>query len=84
MQNNNNYKELFELDDEIIYLNCSGMSPLLKSVKLAGLIGLEKRAKPWTMTNEDWFDKAEKLRTLASGIFQTSPNNVALIKGVIS
>ena len=79
MQNNNNYKDLFELDDEIIYLNCSGMSPLLKSVKQAGLTGLEKRAKPWTMNNDDWFDKAETLRNLASKIFQTSANNVALI-----
>jgi selenocysteine lyase/cysteine desulfurase len=75
----NNYKDLFELDDEITYLNCSGISPLLKTVKQAGLIGLEKRATPWTMTNEDWFDKAEKLRALASGIFQTSVNNVAII-----
>ena len=79
MQNKNNYKDLFELDDEIIYLNCSGMSPLLKSVKQAGVTGLEKRAKPWTLTNEDWFDNAEKLRTLASRIFQTSQNNIALV-----
>ncbi len=79
MQNNNYYKDLFELDDKIIYLNCSGMSPLLKSVKQAGFNGLEKRTKPWTMTNEDWFDKAEKLRTLASKILQTSDNNVALV-----
>ncbi|MFZ0454770.1 MAG: aminotransferase class V-fold PLP-dependent enzyme [Ignavibacteriaceae bacterium] len=79
MKNKINYKDLFELDDEIIYLNCSGMSPLLKSVKQAGLNGLEKRAKPWTMTNEDWFDKAETLRSLASRIFQTSQNNVAII-----
>ncbi len=75
----NNYKNLFELDEDIIYLNCSGISPLLKSVKQAGIIGLEKRSKPWTMTNYDWFDKAETLRNLASKIFQTSANNIALI-----
>ncbi|MEJ2618450.1 MAG: aminotransferase class V-fold PLP-dependent enzyme, partial [Ignavibacteriaceae bacterium] len=79
MQKKSDCKDLFELDDEIIYLNCSGMSPLLKSVKQAGLTGLEKRAKPWTMANEDWFDKAEKLRTLASGIFHTAANNIAVV-----
>ena len=79
MQNNSDYRDLFELDNDITYLNCSGMSPLLKSAKQAGLTGLEKRANPWSMTNEDWFDKAEKLRILASRIFQTSESNIALV-----
>ena len=79
MKTQNNYKNLFEIDDEIIYLNCSSMSPLLKSVKQAGILGLEKRTKPWNLTDRDWFDEAEVLRSLASKIFQTSENNVAIV-----
>ena len=79
MKNTNNYKELFELDDEITYLNCSSMSPLLKSVKEAGISALERRAKPWKLTDKDWFENAEVLRSKASKIFQTSEDNVAII-----
>jgi len=79
MQTINNAKHLFELDDEIIYLNCATMSPLLKSVKEAGIKGLEKRAKPWNLIDRDWFDDAEVLRSKAANIFQTSADNVALI-----
>ena len=82
MKNISGYKNQFELDDEIIYLNCSAMSPLLKNVKQAGISSLEKRTKPWTMTNDDWFNKAETLRDLAAGIFQTSSDNIAIIPSV--
>jgi selenocysteine lyase/cysteine desulfurase len=79
MQTANNYKNLFEIADDITYLNCSSMSPLLKSVKEAGINSLERRSKPWELTDKDWFEDAEVLRNKASKIFQTSEDNVALI-----
>lgn len=77
--NHHSQKDLFHLDESLTYLNCSYMSPMLKSVKEAGLKALDIRAQPWKLTAEDWFTKAETLRTLASKIFQTSNDNVALI-----
>ena len=82
MQTHNSYKHLFEIDNDITYLNCAMMSPLLKSVKEAGIKALEKRAKPWKLTERDWFDDAEILRGKAAKIFQTSENNIALIPSV--
>ena len=79
MQNINNAKHLFEIDNEIIYLNCAMMSPLLKSIKEAGIKTLERRAKPWSLTVQGWFGDAEVLRSKASKIFQTSEDNVAII-----
>ncbi|MBO9202515.1 aminotransferase class V-fold PLP-dependent enzyme [Niastella sp. MAH-29] len=52
---------------------------MLKTVKEAGLQALETRATPWKISSEDWFTNAEKLRTLASKVFQTNNNNIALI-----
>jgi selenocysteine lyase/cysteine desulfurase len=79
MNSANNYKKLFELDNDITYLNCSSMSPLLKSVKEAGKQDLEKRSKPWKLTDKDWFQDAEVLRSKASKIFQTSEDNIAIV-----
>ena len=82
MKTRNNYKDLFEIADGITYLNCATMSPLLKSVKETGINALERRAKPWSLTDKDWFDDAEVLRNKAAGIFQTSQENVAIIPSV--
>ena len=75
----NTQKDLFILDNGVNYLNCSYMSPMLKSVKAAGLHGLEMRASPWNLSSADWFTNAETLRSLAANIFKTSNNNIALI-----
>src|SRR5258705_3056831 len=78
----NSQKDLFLIEKGLTYLNCANMSPMLKSVKEAGLQALETRAAPWKISSEDWFTNAEKLRTLAAKIFQTSSNNIALIPSV--
>ncbi|WP_209140560.1 MULTISPECIES: aminotransferase class V-fold PLP-dependent enzyme [Niastella] len=75
----NSQKDLFLIEEGLTYLNCSNMSPMLKTVKEAGLQALETRATPWKISSEDWFTNAEKLRTLASKVFQTNNNNIALI-----
>ncbi len=82
MQIKNNYKDLFEIDNEIVYLNCAMMSPLLKSVKETGINGLERRAKPWKLRDKDWFENAEVLRNKAAKIFQTSVDSVAIVPSV--
>jgi selenocysteine lyase/cysteine desulfurase len=55
------------------------MSPLLKSVKDAGIAGLELRATPWKITSKDFFENGEILRKYAGEIFQTSEDNIAII-----
>jgi selenocysteine lyase/cysteine desulfurase len=77
-----NYKDLFEFYEDITYLNCGMMSPLLKSVKEAGVRASEKRAKPWKLSEKDWFDDSEILRSKASKIFQTSTDNIAIVPSV--
>ena len=76
---NHSAKQLFQLDEDITYLNCANMSPMLKAVKQAGLRALETRANPWKIAAADWFTNAETLRGLAASIFQTKENNIALI-----
>jgi selenocysteine lyase/cysteine desulfurase len=77
--NHNSRKNLFHLDESVTYLNCSYMSPMLKTVKQAGLAALDIRAQPWKLTVEDWFTKAETLRDLAAKVFKTVNDNIALI-----
>src|ERR1700712_71250 len=75
----NTYKNFFVLPEEIRYLNCSNMSPMLVAVKEAGLAALETRSAPWKLGQAEWFGRAETLRSLAAKIFQTDHHNIALI-----
>ncbi len=72
-------KDLFLLDDDVTYLNCANMSPLLKAGREAALTGLDMRAAPWNLSGEDWFSNSEKLRSLAAKVFQTDNDNVCII-----
>lgn len=82
MNKSNSLKDLFLLDEGLTYLNCANMSPMLKTVKEAGLQAIQTRATPWKISSEDWFTNAEKLRDLASKVFQTSSDNIALVPSV--
>ncbi|MES2776730.1 MAG: aminotransferase class V-fold PLP-dependent enzyme [Bacteroidota bacterium] len=74
-----NPKDLFLFEEGLTYLNCANMSPMLKSVREAGLQAMQTRASPWKLASKEWFTGAEKLRGLAASIFQTSNDNMALI-----
>jgi selenocysteine lyase/cysteine desulfurase len=73
---------LFEIPAGITYLNCSNMSPQLKSVTAAGLDAVRIKATPWTLTGANWFSSAEELRTLAGKVLGTGADSVALVPAV--
>jgi selenocysteine lyase/cysteine desulfurase len=73
---------LFEIPEGITYLNCSYMSPQLKSVTAAGLDAVRIKTMPWTLTTADWFSPTEQLRALAGKVLGTGADSVALIPSV--
>ena len=73
---------LFEIPAGITYLNCSYMSPQLKSVSAAGLDAVRLKATPWAITEANWFSCAEELRALAGKLLGTGADSVALIPAV--
>lgn len=75
----NSEKDFFLMEEGITYLNCANMSPMLKSVREAGLQALDTRAAPWKLSSQDWFTNAEILREFAAKIFQTHNDNIAII-----
>src|ERR1700740_2856399 len=55
------------------------MSPMLRSVRRAGLAGLEQRGAPWRVTSEDWFRDVERLRGAYARVLGTSADAIALV-----
>jgi selenocysteine lyase/cysteine desulfurase len=55
------------------------MSPLLRSVRDAGMSGLDRRAAPWRITATDWFTEVERLRGAYARILGSESDGIALI-----
>lgn len=72
-------RPLFEMPDEVAYLNTASLGPQLRSVREAAEAALERRAAPWKVRSADWFTDVEALRTLFARLVGTDPDGVALI-----
>ena len=48
-------RHLFDIPDDVAYLNCAYMSPLMKPVIEAGTAGLARKAHPWELTPDKFF-----------------------------
>jgi selenocysteine lyase/cysteine desulfurase len=72
-------RQLFEIPDDVAYLNCAGQAPQLRSVRAAGERALAGRAAPWTVRPADWFDDVERLRALFARVAGDDVEGVALV-----
>lgn len=75
-------RHLFEIPDDVTYLNCASLSPQLRSVSAAGLSSVALKASPWKITPADWFSGAETLRGLAAKVVGVNADSIALIPAV--
>lgn len=76
-------KHLFSLDQNHHYLNCSYLSPLLKSVEEAGIKGIRRKKHPWEVSPEDFFADSNQLRTLFADVVHAEhANNIAIMPAV--
>ena len=61
-------KDKFSLPDDITYLNCAYMGPLLKTVEAAGIEGVKRKSQPYQVSPEDFFSEVEELKKLYAQI----------------
>jgi selenocysteine lyase/cysteine desulfurase len=71
--------EMFEIPEDVTYLNCANMAPQLRSVTAAGLDAVRRKAAPWRLSSADWFAGAEELRMLAGQVMGVHASHVALV-----
>ena len=73
---------LFEIPDDIAYLNCSYMGPQLRSVREAGERAAGRKSRPWEILPQDFFEEVEEARVLFARIVGGDPDGVAIIPAV--
>ncbi len=77
-----NQRELFEIPEEVAYLNCAYMSPQLRPVREIGERAVARKSRPWEITPGDFFKDVEKTRALFARLVGADAEGVALIPSV--
>jgi selenocysteine lyase/cysteine desulfurase len=75
-------RHLFEIPDDITYLNCAYMSPQLRAVTEVGLEGVRRKVSPWRVRATDFFDEVDLVRTLFARLIGADDDGVALMPAV--
>jgi selenocysteine lyase/cysteine desulfurase len=75
-------RHLFEIPEEISYLNCAYMSPQLKAVREAGEKAVARKSRPWEISPRDFFEDSETARGLFARVVGGDAEGVAIIPSV--
>ena len=74
-----NQRHLFDIPDDITYLNCAYMSPLMHAVRDAGIAGLTRKSQPWMVTSRDFYTGADALRDAFASLVHAEPEDIAIV-----
>lgn len=75
-------RELFEIPDDVSYLNCAYMGPQLRSVREVGERAIARKSRPWELTPQDFFEDSETVRSLFARLVGGNPDGVAIVPSV--
>lgn len=72
-------RHLFDIPDDVAYLNCAYMSPLMNPALEAGTAGLGRKAHPWEITPDKFFTGSEEFRSTAARLIDSSADCIAIV-----
>src|SRR5260370_24744657 len=72
-------RHLFDIPEDVAYLNCAYMSPLMKPALEAAAAGLARKAHPWDITPDKFFTGADEFRAIAAQIVNCSAEDIAIL-----
>ena len=77
-----NQRHLFDLADDVAYLNVAYTAPLLRAAAQAGQDAIQTKQNPWRIAPKDFFTSVETIRDLFAGIIGAEPDHIAVIPSV--
>ena len=77
-----NQRALFDIPDDVAYLNCAYQSPLMNSVVAAGDEAVRLKRHPWNVTPPDFFTLPDRGRALFARIIGANSDDIAIVPAV--
>ncbi|MDQ3925749.1 MAG: aminotransferase class V-fold PLP-dependent enzyme [Actinomycetota bacterium] len=75
-------RELFEIPEGIVYLNCACMSPQLRRVREVGERAVGRKSRPWVILSKDFLEDSETARALFAELVGGEADGVAIVPSV--
>jgi len=72
-------RSAFNVPPDVAYFNTASLAPQLQAVRAAGDAALDRRGRPWAITETDWFVDVERVRSLFAQIVGVGAEGVALV-----
>lgn len=72
-------RHLFDIPDDIAYLNCAYLGPLANATVAAGREASGRKAHPWEIGSGDFFSDTEIARALFAQIINAREDDVAIV-----
>jgi len=73
-----NQRHLFEIPPEITYLNAAYLTPLARSVRDAGIRGVDRKSRPWEIAPSDFFTELPQLRQGVAQLLGGEAGSIAI------
>jgi selenocysteine lyase/cysteine desulfurase len=77
-----NQRHLFDLPDDVSWLNVAYTAPLLRAAAKAGKEAIRTKENPWKISSNDFFQSVETVRDLFARIIGCDSDCVAIIPAV--
>lgn len=74
-----NQRHLFDIPQDVAYLNVATMGPLPVAAAEAGKLGLERKLRPWTIPDADFFTDTARLRPLLGQLIGADADCIAFV-----
>lgn len=71
-------RHLFDIPDDVAYLNCAYISPLMKDVVAAGEAAIRRKARPWEIFPRHFFTEPEEARALFARLVGATADDIAI------
>ena len=75
-------RDLFEMPEDVSYLNCAYMGPQLREAREIGERAVARKSRPWEVTPGDFFEDVETARGLFARLVGGEADGVAIIPSV--
>ncbi len=72
-------RHLFDIPEDVAYLNCAYMSPLMTKVRDAVVQGLDRKRHPWEIAARDFYTGSDRLRSAFADLIHAKPDDIAVI-----
>ena len=72
-------RHLFDIPEDVVYMNCASHSPLLRKAVAAGQDAVTRKAHPWGSFREDAAAECETLRGLFAQLIGAADRDIAIV-----